>query len=101
MLNEYIGKKVRILVSSGSGASAISAGERYCNGIMTSVINFYGIIKSVDDRFVELEEVRYSLYNLDTEKPIGLSYPINISTPVFESERSLININNIISISLI
>lgn len=101
MLNDYIGKSVRVLVSSGSGAGAISAGERYSNGIMTSVINFYGVVKRVDDKFIELEEVKYTLYSLDAEKPIGLNYPININIPIFESEKTLININSIISVSSI
>lgn len=100
MFNDYMGKRVRILVSSGSGAGAISAGERYSNGIMISVINFYGIIKRMDDKFLELEDVRYTLYSLDTEKPIGLNYPININIPVFESEKTLISIDKIISLSL-
>lgn len=101
MLDNYVGKKVRILVSSGSGAGAISAGERYSNGIMTSMVNIYGVIKRVDDRFIELDDVKYTLYSLDTEKPIGLNYPININTPVFESEKTLVSINSVIVISLI
>lgn len=101
MLNDYIGKNVRVIVSSGSGASAISAGERYSNGIMSSAMNFYGVVKRADDKFIELEEVRYTLYNLDTEKPIALSHPITIDIPVFESDAILININNIIAVCLI
>ena len=101
MLNDYVGKNVRMLVSSGCGASAISAGERYSNGIMTSVMNFYGVIKRIDDKFIELEDARYTLYNLDTEKPVGLSYPIKIDVPVFKSDKVLISINNVVAISLI
>ena len=101
MLNDYTGKEVRVIVSSGSGASAISAGERYCNGIMISTINLYGIIRRIDDKFIELEDTRYTLYSLETEKPIGLNYPININVPVFESEKTLISIDKIISLSLI
>lgn len=101
MLNDYIGKKVRILVSSGSGASTISGDERYSNAVMTSVMNFYGVIKRVDDRFIELEEARYTLYSLDTEKTILHSYPIKIDTPIFESNKVIVNINNVIAISLI
>lgn len=101
MLNKYIEKKVRLLVSSNSGASTISGEQRYCNGVVTSVMNFYGTIKNVDDKFIELEDAKYTLYNLDTEKPIGLNYPIRIETPIFESEVMLVNINNIISVSLI
>lgn len=101
MLNDYVGKNVRILVSSASGGAAISGEQRYCNGIMTSVINFYGVIKRVDDKFIELENGRYNLYNLDTEKPIGLSYPIKIDMPMFESDKILININNLIAVSII
>lgn len=101
MLNDYINKNVRILVSSGSGAGAISADERYSNGIMSSVMNFYGVIKRVDDKFIELEDGRYTLYNIDTEKSFGFSRPISIDIPVFETKRVLININNVISISLI
>lgn len=101
MLNDYIGKKVRILVSSNSGAGAISADERYSNGVMTSAINFYGVIKKIDDKFIELGEVRYTMYSLDTEKARGFGYPINIDIPVFESERALVNINNVIAIVLI
>lgn len=101
MLNNYIGKKVRLLVSSNSGASTISGEQRYCNGVVTSVMNFYGFIKSIDDKFIELEDAKYTLYNLDAEKPIALNYPIRIETSIFESEVMLVNINNIISISLI
>lgn len=100
MLNNYIGKKVRIIVSSGSGATSISAEQRYCNGVMTSVMNFYGVIKRVDDKFIELEEAKYTLYSLDAEKNV-FGRPIAIDTPVFESEVILININNIITVSQI
>ena len=100
MLNNYIGKKVRLLVSSGSGAGTISAEQRYCNGVMTSVMNFYGVVKRIDDKFVELEDAKYTLYNLDVEKNV-FGRPIAIDTPVFESEGILININNIITLSQI
>ena len=101
MINNYIGKKVRILVSSGSGAGAISADERYSNGVMTSIINFCGELVEADDKFVKLLNVTYTLYSLDTEVPIGFSRPINIETPVFESDSTIININSIIAILLI
>lgn len=100
MLNNYIGKKVRILVSSRSGATSISAEQRYCNGVMTSVMNFYGVIKRVDNIFIELEDAKYTLYNLDIEKNV-FGRPIAIDTPIFESEVMIININNIIAVSLI
>ena len=64
-------------------------------------MNFYGTIKNVDDKFIELEDAKYILYNLDAEKSIAINYPIRIGTSIFESEVMLVNINNIISVSLI
>ena len=101
MLKDYVGKKVRVIVSSGSGASVISGGERFSNGVMSNVMNFYGFISSYDDKFLELKDVKFSLYNLDTEKPMGLNYPISIDSQVFENDKALINLNSIISIVLI
>lgn len=101
MLNDYVGKNVRILVASCSGAGTISADERYSNGVMTSVMNFYGVVKRVDDKFIELEDTRYNLYNLDLERAIGLSRPVEIDMSVFESDKVIINLNNVIVISLI
>jgi len=101
MLNDYTNKNVRILVASGSGSGAISAGERYSNGVMTSVMNVYGNIERVDDKFIEVKNARYTLYNLDTEKPIALNHPISIDTPIFESDSILVSVNSVIIIALI
>ena len=101
MLNNHIGKRVSLLVASNSGASTISCEQRYCNGVVTSVMNFYGIIKNADDKFIELGDTKYTLYNLDVEKPLALNYPIRIETSIFESELMLVNIDNVVAISLI
>lgn len=102
MLNDYIGKKVRILVSSDSGTSAISSAKYgYYNGVITSVMNFYGVVRRIDDKFIELVDAKYTLYNLDTEKSIGFVSPNKIEIPIFESDKILVNVNNVITISLI
>lgn len=63
MLKKYIGKKVRLLVSSKSGAgisSSISVGR--IENSLVSMIVVFGIIKDVDDKFVELKDTKL-VYN--------------------------------------
>ena len=100
MLESYKGKKVKILVSSNSGSGTSISGVS-CMAVLSSVITVFGELTKYDDKFVEISNARtiymdgfqtgYSSYNGTKE----------ISPAVLDNPTLLININNIITVSII
>lgn len=102
MLENYIGKRVRILVSTGSGAG-MSNGELPYGTAFNPVITVFGVIKSYDNQFIELENARMVYYSgvAETLASNFLSKGVANGPDIFENELTLLNISNVISISLI
>ena len=96
MLENYVDKKVKILVSSNSGAGVgTSCGIGSISSMVSSVITIFGVIKEVGDKFIEVEGAR-SIY-LD-----GYQEGTNRITPtVLDNSTALVNIEHIIAIYLV
>ena len=105
MLENYKGKYVKLLVSSNSGASIGGDGiPRTYN----SMITVFGTIKDFDNKFLELENsttLYHSGIECSYQSVVFASVEAqfnNIKQPqAFENKSSLINVNNIIEISVI
>lgn len=99
MLDSYKGKYVKALISSGSGAAIGNV-----NGLYNSVITLFGTVKKNDGQFVEFENTTMLYYpgvNYCLER-FGTMTPDNIKQPLaFENPSSLINVNNIIALSIV
>lgn len=99
MLENYNGKYVKALISSGSGASIGNVA-----GLYNSVITLFGTIKKSDEKFVEFENttmlyypgVNYALDHFGTMSPENTKQPL-----AFENATTLVNVNNIITLSII
>lgn len=105
MLESYNGKYVKVLVSSNSGAGIGGDG---IPRIYNSMIIVFGTIKNFDKQFIELENSTTMYhsgiecsYQSVTFANVEAAFN-NIKQPqVFENKSSLININNIIEISVV
>lgn len=105
MLEKYKGKYVKLLVSSNSGAGIGGDG---IPRIYNSMITIFGTIIDFDKQFLELENST-TLYHSGVE----CSYQSvvfanveaqfnNIKQPqAFENKSALVNVNNIIEISVV
>ena len=101
MLNKYLNKKVRILVSTCSGAG-ISNGDVTLGTVFNSVITVTGILHDIDDKFIEIENSRMMYYSGAANSFVSPLSSNKANGPdVFENEYTLISIDKVISISLI
>lgn len=99
MLDSYKGKYVKALISSGSGAAIGSV-----PGLYNSIITLFGTVKKSDGQFVEFENttmlyypgVNYCLDHFGTMTADNVKQPL-----AFENPTSLVNINNIITLSIV
>ena len=105
MLENYKEKYVKILVSSNSGAGIGGDG---IPRVYNSMITVFGTIKNFDQQFLELENsttLYHSGIECSYDKVVFASVEAqfnNIKQPQsFENKSSLININNIIEISVV
>ena len=71
MLENYIGKNVRILVATGSGAG-ISNGDLSLGTSFNPIITVFGNIKSYDNKFLEIENSRMVYYCGAAETCVGI-----------------------------
>ncbi len=102
MLDKYIGKKVKLLVSSNSGAgtsTAMSVGSSMT--MVSSIITIFGDLKEIGDRFVELSNTRTIYMDSYQSGYVSMSGSKEISPAVLDNSSTLVNVNNIIAISLV
>lgn len=102
MLENYIGKRVRVLVSTGSGA-AISNGDLSAGSVFNPVITVFGILKSYDEKFIEIENSRM-VYYTGVSETLSLAFLNNggsTGPDVFENELTILNMSKVISVSLV
>ena len=102
MLDKYKGKEVRILVSSDSGAgvsTTTSAGSNFV--ALSSVITIYGIINDLDNKFVEIKNSRLNYINSFNKGYNSIAGDRNIEPTMLENDITLVNIDKIISVSII
>ena len=101
MFDKYLNKKVRVLVSTKSGAGMSNGGSLMAS-VLNPIITVDGILKFVSDTFIEIENSRMYYYNgaCEMETPGFVKGKMN-GPDVFENECTLLNIDNVISISLI
>lgn len=101
MFDKYINKKVRVLVSSDSGAGISNSG-RTMGSVYNSVITVVGVLSNVDGNFIELDNSRMFYYSGATDLfDSSLSFSGANGPDVFENEKTLLNLSKVISISLI
>lgn len=99
MLDKYKDKYVKLLVSSDSGAGM--GGEGRC---FNSMIVIFGTITDFDKQFLELKNSTTMYYPgvSPAIKELFNTSINNVSQPqVFENTSSLVNLNNIIQISVV
>lgn len=99
MFSDYIGKNVKILVSSNSGAAVCGEQGRMFN----SIITVFGTVKNVDGQFLELENSTMIYYpGLDyTFNNLGFSLNNTKQASSFENPKTLLNLMHVISISIV
>ena len=102
MLERYVGKRVRVLVSTGTGAG-ICNGDISAVSVFNPIITVFGVFKSYDDKFLEIEKSRMVYYSgaAETLMPVFLDNGGVNGPDVFENELTLLNNNMVISISLV
>lgn len=98
MLEKYKGKEVKILVSSDSGAGIGVDGNYIAS--MTSVITLCGTINDLDNKFLEIKNSKLSYIGDFNKSSVGLGVK-DIEPTVYENDITLVNIDKIISISII
>lgn len=99
MLENYKGKYVKVLISSQSGAAGGSEGRNF-NSMMVA----FGTVKDFDKQFLELENSTTLYYPGVTTavKELFNTSLNNVREPqAFENKLTLLNLNNIISISVV
>ena len=100
VLDSYKGKKVKILVSSNSGAgTGVNNGSSMT--VVSSIVTVFGELKDFNDQFIEVSNARtiyidgfqtgYSTYNGSKD----------ITPAVLDNSSLLVNRNNIITIALV
>ena len=101
MFDKYLNKKVRVLVSTKSGAGMSNGGSLMAS-VLNAIITVDGILNFINDKFVEIEGSRMYYYNgaCEMDTPGFVKGKMN-GPDVFENEYTLLNIDNVISISLI
>ena len=101
MFNSYLNKKVSVLVSTGSGAG-ISNGGVALGTLYNPVITVVGILNNVDGDFVEIKNCRMIYYNGAANSFVSPLSSNKANGPdVFESEKTLLSLSKVISISLV
>ena len=102
MLEKYKGKEVIILVSSNSGAGAttkhVASGEYVA---VSNIITVTGVIRDFDSKFLEITNSKLKYIDDFNTSVTGFTSTKQIESTVLESDRTLINIDKIISISII
>lgn len=100
MLEKLVGKKVKILVSSNSGAgssSCISVGNSMT--VVSNIITVFGELKAADEHFVEIKSARVIyLDGFQTGYSTAMGSK-EINSSVIDNPTSVINVNNIIMIN--
>ena len=101
MFDKYLNKKVRILVSTKSGAGMSNGGSLMAS-VLNPIITVDGILNFINDKFVEIEGSRMYYYNgaCEMDTPGFANSKMN-GPDVFDNEYTLLNVDSVISISLI
>ena len=100
MLENYKGKKVKLLVSSNSGAgTGVNNGTSMT--MVSSIITVFGVVKDYDDQFIEISDAR-TIY-MDGFQTGYATYSVtkDIVPAVLDNSTMLINRNNVITIAVI
>ena len=102
MLDNYIGKRIRVLVSTGTGAG-ISNGDLSFGTVFNPIITVFGVLKSYDEKFLQIENSRMVYYSgvAETLAPTFLNNSGVTGPDIFENELTLLNMSKVISVSLI
>jgi hypothetical protein len=101
MLERYLNKNVRILVSSDSGAGiSCSTHVGSIESSINSTIIVFGTINEIDDKFIEIKNTKMIYLEPLKSGSRGIGSK-EISAVSIESEYTLVNINKVITISLI
>ena len=101
MLDEYLDKRVRVLVSTGTGAG-ISNGELPCGTVFNPIITVFGVLNSYDNLFLKLEKSRMIYYNGVAETLGVIKKDIGVTGPdIMENDSTILNLKNVISVSLV
>lgn len=99
MLEKYRGKEVRMLVSSDSGAGTGVATSGIGSFVaLSTVITVSGVVNDLDNKFLEIKNSKISYIN-DFNR--GFSEDKSIEPTEFENDITLVNVDKIISISII
>ena len=101
MFDKYLNKKVRVLVSTKSGAGMSNGGSLMAS-ILNPIITVDGVLNFINDKFVEIEGSRMYYYNgaCEMDTPGFVKGKMN-GPDVFDNEYTLLNVDSVISISLI
>lgn len=101
MFDKYLNKKVRVLVSTKSGAGMSNGGSLMAS-VLNPIITVDGVLNFINDKFVEIEGSRMYYYNgaCEMDTPGFVKSKMN-GPDVFDNEYTLLNIDSVISISLI
>lgn len=102
MLDKYVGKRVRVLVSTGTGAS-MSNGDLSAGSVFNPIITVFGVLKAYDEKFLEVESSRMVYYSgvAETLTPSFLKDTGSTGPDLFENESTLLSMTKIISVSLV
>lgn len=102
MFEKYLNKKVRVLVSTGSGAG-ISNGEMALGTIYNPIITVVGTLNNIESGFIEIINSRMIYYETVANTFSGREF--DNSRPngpdVMENESTLLSLDKVIAISLI
>jgi hypothetical protein len=101
MIEKYLGKNVRILVSSDSGVGvSCSTHIGSIESAINSVIIVFGIINDIDDKFIEIKNSRMIYLEPLQSGSRGLGgKELNLNN--VESEITIVNLSKIITISIV
>lgn len=101
MFDKYLNKKVRVLVSTKSGAGMSNGGSLMAS-VLNPIITVDGVLNFINDKFVEIEGSRMYYYNGACEMDTPGFGKSKMNGPdVFDNEYTLLNVDSVISISLI
>lgn len=94
-MKEFINEKVNIIVATNSGSGTGSSESR--NTITNNTINIRGTIKSIDEQFIILEEVQL----IELPQYVQGFGAEQLGTICYNYSKTAVNINNIITISIV
>ena len=99
MLEKYKGKEVRMLVSSDSGAG-IGTGSSH-TATMSSIITITGTINDLDNNFLEIQNSKLSYIDAYSKVSHSFNNKKEFEPTEFENDITLVNIDKVVSISII